>query len=344
MWSLIGCIHLQKPEEDYETILSNLANDVQKAQVKLSEIRLRERRSTLLVTAYTLAAWAAYASLWYMNVLPNLPHASERRTVRDVKVDRAVKFLPVVIGPIIVLFIRRIVQMWYQRKGNAEEKSLQQLMRLRREKVEEIKKKTNYYTTRDLLQKYDEAAPAETPLRHRNPGLQGLQGGVPQTPQFATPQQPQLRPLSNSQTPAKPLDPRLTALSPPFPVQPPRKQWFDKVADAILGDDDSSFASPSSRYALICEKCFTHNGLVKEGMWEDAQYVCPKCGHFNASARAKKQKARQSISSPSTPAGISRMGSSSPPSTNSTPSRGSGGDCGPDLPTVDSDVQMEVDR
>lgn len=100
MWSLIECIHLQKPEEDYETILSNLANDVQKAQVKLSEIRLRERRSTLLVTAYTLAAWAVYVSLWYMNVLPNLPHAGERRTVRDVKVDRAVKFLPVVIGPI----------------------------------------------------------------------------------------------------------------------------------------------------------------------------------------------------------------------------------------------------
>jgi hypothetical protein len=26
-----------------------------------------------------------------------------------------------------------------------------------------------------------------------------------------------------------------------------------------------------SRYALICEKCFSHNGLVKESMWEDAR-------------------------------------------------------------------------
>lgn len=166
-------------------------------------------------------------------------------------------------------------------------------MKLRREKVEEIKKKTNYYTTRDLLQKYDEAATAETPLRRRNPGVQGLPGGAPQTPKFATPQQPQLRPIPNSQSPAKPLDPRLTgmytanvkeglafdeiaaALSPSFPVQPPRKQWYDKVADAILGDEDASFASPSSRYALICEKCFTHNGLVKESMWEDARKPLP---------------------------------------------------------------------
>jgi hypothetical protein len=27
----------------------------------------------------------------------------------------------------------------------------------------------------------------------------------------------------------------------------------------------------ASRYALICQKCFSHNGLVKEEMWEDAR-------------------------------------------------------------------------
>ncbi|KAF5328321.1 hypothetical protein D9611_013575 [Ephemerocybe angulata] len=346
----------QKPEEDYETILANLANDVQNRQVKLSEIRLRERRSSLLVTLYTLAAWVAYVSLWYLEVVPNI---GPQRTRRDVKVSKALKALPVVIGPIVILFIRRIVQLWYERKGNAEEKSLQKLMKLRREKVEEIKKKTNYYTTRDLLQKYDESAPAEaTPLRHRNPAPGQPVPGAP----FSTPQQPQLRPVNPNipQTPTKPLDPRLTALSPSFPIAPPRKQWYDKVADALLGDEDNSFASPSSRYALICEKCFTHNGLVKESMWEDAQFICPKCGHFNASARSKKQ-ARISATTttsasgaatnmPSTPAGISRMSPSaspSPPHGNSISSHGrrrgqeeAAHDGGPDLPTTDS---MEVD-
>ena len=55
------------------------------------------------------------------------------------------------------------------------------------------------------------------------------------------------------------------------PNQPGRKQWYDRLADAILGDEDPAPASPSSRYALICEKCFTHNGLVKESAWEDAR-------------------------------------------------------------------------
>lgn len=62
----------------------------------------------------------------------------------------------------------------------------------------------------------------------------------------------------------------------PFPMGPPRKRWYDKVADALLGDEEHDISSPSSRYALICERCFTHNGLVKESLWEDAR-ECLSC-------------------------------------------------------------------
>ena len=53
-------------------------------------------------------------------------------------------------------------------------------------------------------------------------------------------------------------------------MPPPRKHWYDKVADAILGDDDTITAA-SSRYALICQRCFAHNGLVKESVWEETR-------------------------------------------------------------------------
>ena len=60
--------------------------------------------------------------------------------------------------------------------------------------------------------------------------------------------------------------------SPQRPAPPPRKQWFDKLADVILGDDDASAANAAvSRYALICEKCFAHNGLAKESVWEETR-------------------------------------------------------------------------
>jgi len=274
--SFLTRLFKKKHEEDYETILAELASDVQKRQTLLSEIRLRERRSTLLVTLYTLAAWTAYVSLWYMNILPSF---LDHRHGRSLAAEKAVKGIPVVIGPIVILFIRRVVQIWYKKKGDAEEKGLQNAMRLRREKVEEIKKKTNFNSTRELLQRYEDS-PSSTPLRQRNT-IQHQ----PSTPlKYPSNANPQL------QTPAQPkaLNAHLSPVSPPFPTEPPRKQWYDKLADAVLGDDEQPAGPPSSRYALICEKCFTHNGLVKESMWEDAQYVCPKCNHFNPSARSKR--------------------------------------------------------
>ncbi|KAG9218476.1 hypothetical protein CCMSSC00406_0010369 [Pleurotus cornucopiae] len=135
-------------EEDYETVLSTLSRDVQSRQQKLADIRLRERRSTLWSTLYTAAAYGVYVCLWYFQAL-TLP--------------RGVALAPVLVGPLIVLFIRRIVQLWYSRKEAHEEKTLQHLLKQQRTKVEEIKKKTNYYSTRNLLSKYDESTPLNTP-------------------------------------------------------------------------------------------------------------------------------------------------------------------------------------
>ena len=56
-------------------------------------------------------------------------------------------------------------------------------------------------------------------------------------------------------------------LSSPVPVEPPRRSWYDKLVDAVLGDEGGENAIP--RYALICERCFAHNGLVKESIWEE---------------------------------------------------------------------------
>ncbi|TCD69552.1 hypothetical protein EIP91_007176 [Steccherinum ochraceum] len=267
--------------EDYEQVLASLANDIQKRQTRLAEIHLRERRWTLLGTIYTLSVWAAYVSLWYVNWLPHV------HWPRNPNLERSVKGIPVFVGPIIILFIRRIVQIWFTRKGNAEEKSLISLRKKQREKVEQIKKQTNYYTTRNLLERYDESSVVESPLRKRP--VQGSPMQVPMTPQRPQGQQAPIGTLQTPQTISSNLQQQLSP-SPQRPVPPPRKQWFDKLADAILGDDDTPAAS---RYALICEKCFAHNGLVKESVWEETQYVCMKCGHFNPSFKAHREARRK---------------------------------------------------
>ncbi|KAF9226962.1 hypothetical protein BS17DRAFT_776398 [Gyrodon lividus] len=291
--------------EDYETILSGLAADVQKRQTRLAEIRLRERRTTLQFTLGTFFLWFAYVSLWYTRVLPSV--------WRESGLGKAA----IIIGPILILFARRMMQIWYSWKGGREEKTLMEVLRKQRAKVEEIKKKTNYYSTRSLIEKYDEPSPlspSKTPLRKRK-----VPPAEPKTP-LAPQQLPQQRQL---QTPNGQTRGPMLQLSPtPQPIQATRKQWYDKVADAILGDDDGQSVSvAASRYALICQRCFAHNGLVKESLWEDTQYVCPKCGFFNPSARSKKQAM---LRTPSPPSAHSLDQSQSPqqlPPANATPSQ-----------------------
>ncbi|KAI0041960.1 hypothetical protein FA95DRAFT_1500719 [Auriscalpium vulgare] len=290
--------------EDYEQILASLALDIQKRQTRLSEIRLRERRATLVVTLYAIAAWGAYGGLWYVGFLPNL---SNHRP--NSQFERALKGLPTVIGPILILFTRRIVQLWYARIGDAEEKSLKKLYAEQRTKVEEIKKKTNYYSTRNLIEKYDEGSPLRP---SKGPAPAPAPKSLPVTPQRGpnTPGKLAVKgPPTTLQTPVPPgLQSQLSPATPQQPVQPPRKQWYDKLADALLGDDEPAADAAASRYALICQKCFAHNGLVKESMWEDAQYVCPKCGHFNPSARALKSGGASPLSpfSPTSPPGTAQ--------------------------------------
>ncbi|KAI0942041.1 hypothetical protein AcW1_009635 [Taiwanofungus camphoratus] len=272
MVSLTGWFKRKQPE-DYEHALAALAFDIQKRQTRLSELRLRERRATLLVSLYALALWAAWAAVWYADLLPVLSGRA-----RNSAVERAAQAVPVFGGPVVILFVRRIVQIWYTRTGDAEEKLLVALRKQQREKIEDIKRKTNYYSTRTLLERYDDAPGADSPLRRRV-----VPQGVPATPQRAA---PPASPQTPMQAPMSPNLQQHLSPSPARPLPPPRKQWFDKLADAILGEDEGA---PASRYALICGKCFAHNGLVKESMWEDAQYVCPKCGQFNASHRSQRE-------------------------------------------------------
>lgn len=86
----------QGESDDYEQILASIELDIQKRQTRLSEIRLRERRTTLKVTLYTLAFWVVYVSLWYAQVLPALSGYRPNTVF-----EKFVKGVPVLIGPIL---------------------------------------------------------------------------------------------------------------------------------------------------------------------------------------------------------------------------------------------------
>ena len=63
-------ISSQAAPTDYETVLSRLSSDITEAKQHLSEIRLRQRRVSLLINLYGVILWLVWCGLWYFQKLP----------------------------------------------------------------------------------------------------------------------------------------------------------------------------------------------------------------------------------------------------------------------------------
>ncbi|RCH77826.1 hypothetical protein CU098_004762 [Rhizopus stolonifer] len=158
-----------------------------------------------------------------------------------------------------------------------------------KEKIEELKKKTSYYTTQSLIERYDDAkkkamdpkSEKANDMRQRKPGVLSAPNHAPNnapnnTPNNATPQPMRHVPINAPKYP--------TPIMPQQPKSQP--QWYDRLVDALVGD-----AGPETKYALICTHCFAHNGLVLKEEYDTIQYVCPMCKQFNPSRKQDVVKA-----------------------------------------------------
>ncbi|KAI8458480.1 hypothetical protein BY996DRAFT_6846043 [Phakopsora pachyrhizi] len=170
--------------------------------------------------------------------------------------------------------------------------------------------------TRELIERYDDKAqanpPNRAPLNHIQP-----------TSAMSTPNSQTLRqripPGSSPSTMVSAPTNQSNYASPA--VQPPRsahqfgpgnsssssapsplsaRGWADRVANVLLGDDE---ARPESKYALICKKCFSHNGLVLKEELDHIQYRCPHCGNFNPAKNLNRENETSSLPTNSTSEG-----------------------------------------
>jgi hypothetical protein len=60
----------QSSPPDYETLLARLSTEIDEVKTHLSQVRLKERRWSLLVNAYGITLWAVWVGLWYVRGLP----------------------------------------------------------------------------------------------------------------------------------------------------------------------------------------------------------------------------------------------------------------------------------
>ncbi|GFR99573.1 protein lunapark-like [Elysia marginata] len=140
-----------------------------------------------------------------------------------------------------------------------------------------VKTSTPYPTTPNLPPRYPLGQPLSAGPRQPQP--QQPPGSV--TRQLQQHQQQQQQAVMGN----TPMVPRGYAMppGPPMPrtILPQQRGTMDRLMDYLVGD------GPENRYALICERCFSHNGMALKEEFEYLAFRCCYCYHLNP---ARKQR------------------------------------------------------
>ncbi|BFZ61328.1 hypothetical protein YB2330_002393 [Saitoella coloradoensis] len=302
-----------KKEDDYEKILSELATKIQKHDTALSLYHARLRRYRALWTFYSIIAYVIYVVLFVL-VVGKRPDAREEWSAW------AKKASVILVGPGVVYGIRNALGVYYSRRISSEESQLLSLRSQQSSKIEELKTKTNFYSTQSLVQRYENAAAAAngTPPKNFIPkkgaNAKGMSAATtlkkatttkstgraspasegPVTRRMAkngkSPRTPNTRAatLPTPTTQPSPLPPSFgqsssTQQPQPQPQPTTETPWYAHLMTLLIGPDDP--AEPSSRYALICRFCAAHNGLAMPGEEVGGlRWGCRMCGGLNGPA------------------------------------------------------------
>ncbi|XP_078446149.1 uncharacterized protein At2g24330-like [Wolffia australiana] len=196
-----------------------------------------------------------------------------------------------------------------------DQKTLERLRTERQAKIDELKERTNFYATQQLIQRYDldpaAKAAAATVLASKLGAETGLKvyvgdnsqvGPAPnQQTDHGVSQSDGLRnrkhPHRNIQrTGSSAMSSEITHNDPSF-LEPDTETITRTQSQVFVEHHPSSGASnggwvpwfaallvgehPSQCYALICGNCMMHNGLVRKEDFSQIRYFCPHCKAFN---------------------------------------------------------------
>ncbi|KAI8084086.1 uncharacterized protein B0P05DRAFT_585850 [Gilbertella persicaria] len=253
--------------KNFEQVLSRLDADIQKAESHLTQLKIKQRKTSFMWIIYSLVIWTVCVLYLFYQCVDN----KQENSTQDVLLAA----LPVIGLPVVIYHVRRLLVWWYESRQKKEELHLAQLRKEQKDKLEDLKKKTSYYTTQSLLEKYDEAQKKKKEELARQQQQQQQQQRKP----VSMPMRPQPPLLPQQQQQQQQMQRMQQPILPPPRTEP---QWYDRIVDALVGD-----VGPETKYALICNHCFAHNGLVMKEEFDTIQYVCPHCKQFNPSRQSK---------------------------------------------------------
>lgn len=228
---------------------------------------------------------------------------------------RAIRVLPMFLLPALSSATYSAFVSFTRMCDRKDQKILERLRAERKAKIDELKEKTNYYITQQLIQRYDTdpaaKAAAATVLASKlgaDSGLKvyvgdessGAQTGKTkdvepvQSSGLRNRKQVQSRSTSPGTTApnnsdqqlvgsGKIVQSRMSEHNQVVVVEHYQSQssttndggWIARIAAILVGED------PTQSYALICGNCRMHNGLARKEDFPFITYYCPHCHALN---------------------------------------------------------------
>ncbi|XP_075009404.1 endoplasmic reticulum junction formation protein lunapark isoform X6 [Calonectris borealis] len=245
---------------------------------------------------------------------------------------RLIMTLPFFAFPLIIWFIRTLLIFFFSKRTERNNDALEDLKSQKKKILEEVMEKETYKTAKLILERFDpesSAKEAELPsagtsasprpgqeIRQRTTAQRNASTPPPATPKQGSPKSlvpasPNLQrdtsalsgpperivvpSLQSNVLGRRPGSPATSVpgmgLHPPGPplarpILPRERGVVDRVIEYLVGD------GPQNRYALICQQCFSHNGMALKEEFEYIAFRCAYCFFLNPARKTRPQAPR----------------------------------------------------
>ncbi|KAL2923191.1 hypothetical protein RDABS01_014682 [Bienertia sinuspersici] len=238
---------------------------------------------------------------------------------------RALRVLPMFLLPVLSTLLYSASSSYVNMRERKDQKTLEKLQTERQSKIDELKERTNFYLTQQLIQRYDTdpaaKAAAAAVLASKYTEGSGLKllfedeskvdAGkshdveLVQSNGLRNRKQPQGRETSPGGTMIQHFD-ETSHTGNEYAQHDQHNQqlyvdhfqgqgataynsgWLSRIAALLVGED------PTQCYALICGNCHMHNGLASKEDFPYVTYICPHCHAVNG-PRIQQERASNAV-------------------------------------------------
>ncbi|XP_013781641.1 protein lunapark-like [Limulus polyphemus] len=236
--------------------------------------------------------------------------------------DGVLHSLPLLAFPLLVWILKRFLHWYFTRTIKINEEKLIELRKKKKSILDEVMEKETYKVAKELLEKFDpqllkkqenteektaqNGSRESTPLKQKETEVRQRTKRIPEvgqprenikipgvvyppvTPYVSGFIQNPVVSQRNRQWGVRPTGPAM-----PTPVLPQQRNMLDRFIDYMVGD------GPSNRYALICQRCNSHNGMALKEEFEYIVFRCCYCFQLNPSRKQRPQSVKIAETQPS---------------------------------------------